>query len=112
MDSRSLDWPVHPPPGPFDLHSLPGLALVPGWPPKDAIGPSLHCFTAGPVKVFMLILPANPGPWLDCLKVAASPGRIAQASRFRHEDDALRCLAAESLLRHAMGNAYDIPPST
>jgi 4'-phosphopantetheinyl transferase len=61
------------------------------------------------VAIFVLELTeADGGLLLERLKADASPARIERASRFRFEIDAVRCLAAEALLRHALRERHGI----
>ena len=62
----------------------------------------LHAGQAGGVALHALSLPADPGPWLAALAPHASEARRQRACRFHSPADALRCLAAEALLRHAL----------
>lgn len=96
-------------PAPFDLRTLPGLLQVPAWPPAAPFLPCLRALAAGPVPVHLLGLPADPEPWLALLEPAASGERRARAARYRFRIDALRCLAAEALLRHALGERHGLP---
>ena len=96
-------------PAPFDLRTLPGLLPVPAWPPAAPCVPCLHALAAGPVPVYLLGLPAAPDPWLELLAAAASRERRDRAGRLRFPMDALRCLAAEALLRHALGELHGLP---
>lgn len=51
----------------------------------------------------------DPEPWLARLGPKASENRQARAARFHFRMDALRCLAAEALLRHALGRQHQVP---
>ena len=96
-------------PAPFDLRTLPGLEPVPAWPPASPPRPCLRGFPAGPAAVQALVLPPDPEPWIALLAPAASDDRRARAARFRFRADALRCLAAEALLRHALAERHGLP---
>jgi phosphopantetheinyl transferase len=96
-------------PAPFDLRTLPGLEPVLAWPPAPPPRPCLHGFPAGPVAVQVLVLPPDPEPWIALLEPAASDDRRARSARFRFRADALRCLAAEALLRHALAELHGLP---
>ncbi len=75
-------------------------------------GGSLHSFLEGPVRVHALCLPSEARPWIEALACRASEARRARADRFRFQADALRCLAAEGLLRHALAEVHglDVDP--
>lgn len=90
------------PPDPIPLEQLPGLRPWPSWPPAEFQACRCHAFQAGPVQVQVLTLPADPEPWLAVLEPQASEARRQRAARFRFRADALRCLAAEALLGHAL----------
>jgi 4'-phosphopantetheinyl transferase len=66
---------------------------------------------AGEPDLFNLTLPAEPQAWLDRLAGEASPDRRARAARYRQPMDALRCLAAEALLHHAVREVAGIGPA-
>ena len=100
------------PSSPFSLWMLPGLQSVPAWPPVPPAPqppPCLHRLQAGPVQVYLLSLPPDPEPWIAQLSPCASGERRARAARFRFPVDALRCLAAEALLRHALLDQHGLP---
>lgn len=88
---------------------LPGLFPVEIWPLGSAQGPGLQQIIAGGAHVFILALPVDPEPWIAMLYPLASEERRTRALRFRFKVDALRCLAAEALLRHAMFELFEIP---
>jgi 4'-phosphopantetheinyl transferase len=56
----------------------------------------------GPVRLRILALPRDPGPWIRRLEPWASTARRERAGRYRFPADRLRCLGAEALLRHAL----------
>lgn len=87
---------------PFSLWSLPGILPATSWPPHKPLAPCLHAFQSGPVRVHALLLPGDPEPWIARLDPHASEGRRLRARRYHRRADALRCLGAEALLRHAL----------
>jgi len=95
-------------PAPIDLRTLPGLVPVAAWPEPAPARPCLHALAAGPVEVQLLGLPESPEAWLARLAPAASRPRLDRAGRLRAPMDALRCLAAEALLRHALGEGFGL----
>ncbi len=88
----------------------PAPAAAAGW-PADA-RPGLYRRPGGPgdAEVFALALPDRPDAWLEALAPEASPARRDRAARFRDPLDALRCLAAEALLRQAAKDLCDLEP--
>ena len=89
------------------LRQLPGLRVLEAWPPAGAPA-SLQAFQAGPVRVLALGLPADPEPWLAALTPHASEARRQRAARFHFRIDALRCLAAEALLRQGLQERWGL----
>lgn len=77
-------------------------------PPGAKEGPQWAEFEAGGVRIFVLGLPERPEPWLDLLAPRASEARRSRAAKYRVPMDALRCLAAEGLLRHALWAAHGL----
>jgi 4'-phosphopantetheinyl transferase len=75
------------------------------------MGCCFHAFQSGPVRVQVLGLPTDPEPWLALLEPLASADRRRRAARFRFRADALRCLAAEGLLRHALHEVHGLDPA-
>lgn len=63
---------------------------------------------SGEPTVLVLTLPAEPEIWRPGLEAAASLDRRAAAAQFRQPLDALRCLAAEALLRHGATELWQL----
>lgn len=81
-----------------------------GWPEDGQPGLYRRPCSPGDAEVFALALPNQPEPWIDTLETWASPARRERAARFRDPMDALRCLAAEALLRHAAKALHGLAP--
>jgi 4'-phosphopantetheinyl transferase len=97
---------------PFSLWQLPGIQPEPAWPPAGAVAGRLGSIPAGPVQVLALALPADPEPWLAALRPWASELRLQRAARLPSPGAALRCLAAEALLRHALRASHGLELDT
>jgi phosphopantetheine--protein transferase-like protein len=69
----------------------------------------MHRLAGFATAVYILVLPSEPEPWMSALEPMASPARLARARGYLHQADALRCLAAEALLRQALAEIFDLP---
>lgn len=58
--------------------------------------------------MYTLTLPAVPASWIAQLLPFAGEDRRRRAERFNFQADALRCLAAEALLRHALYEVHGL----
>jgi len=94
----------------FDLRSLPGLVLFQDEPSQRP--GSLHANPGTPDRPawYVLTFPELPDSWMGPLLREASPERAARAQRFRKPIDALRCLAAEALLRFGLWDRHGLEP--
>lgn len=91
------------------LLSLPGLTRHFDW-PRIVHQSTLRQrpILSGQPQVFALCLPESPGVWIEQLLKNCSPERGLRAGRYRHDVDALRCLAAEALLHLAAKEGLDL----
>ena len=88
------------------LEKLPNLQRLESWPMETPA--SLCRFQIAGTWVYVLNLPREPEPWIVSLKAQASAERLSRAQRYHVPKDALRCLAAEALLRHALQELHGL----
>jgi len=74
----------------------------------DALRHRVARIDEGGAAIFALELPAMDGVLFGRLAANASPERRDRAARYRFQADAIRCLAAEALLRHALREVHGL----
>ena len=78
----------------------------------DHLNPHVVPLVGSDVRLYLVELSGEHDELLGVLAADASEGRRARAARFRSSADAVRCLAAEALLRHALRCAYGLEAET